>query len=31
VLLQSARTGSVPDSAALLQAARPVPDGSPTL
>jgi hypothetical protein len=30
VLLQSARTGSVPDSAALLQAARPVPDGSPT-
>jgi hypothetical protein len=28
VLLQAARTGSVPDSAALLHAARPVPDGS---
>lgn len=29
-LLRSARSGAVPDSAALLQAARPVPDGSPT-
>jgi hypothetical protein len=29
VLLRAARTGAVPDSAALLQAARPVPDGSP--
>jgi hypothetical protein len=29
VLLRAARTGAVPDSAALLQAAGPVPDGSP--
>jgi hypothetical protein len=29
LLLQAARTGAVPDSAALLQAVRPVPDGSP--